>query len=178
MEKRVWYPQLEKHQSASSSSELFGPRKTSLETQGLFLALLKTIGEIFSLGMKTDVPLDLSWWRIRAILQSNSVAWFHGRHIQTYQGDEKWLQCYLLWHRCLPNHQMPNHPCTTWGVSAAPLLRLSNTPNYTWIDQKSGWTWPDDKTKLYSCQSQTAGLLYQIFHNLFCSYKLTGVHGK
>lgn len=40
------------HQSASSSSELFGPSKTSLETQGLFLALIKTIGEIFSLGIE------------------------------------------------------------------------------------------------------------------------------
>lgn len=35
------------------------------------------------------------------------------------------------------------------------------------------WTNLCDKTKLCSCQSQTASFLYQIFQNLFCSYKLT-----
>lgn len=64
------------------------------------------------------------------------------------------------------------------GVKAAPLLKLPNITNYMWVNQKSGLTEPSGRTKLYSCQNQITGLLYQWFRNLFCSHSLTGAHGN
>ncbi|XP_058421605.1 endogenous retroviral envelope protein HEMO [Diceros bicornis minor] len=71
-----------------------------------------------------------------------------------------------------------SHPCATWGIAAIRMVRLPNATDYIWVDQKSGLTWSGDKTRLYSCQNQTAGLLYQLFRNLFCSRRLTRAHGK
>lgn len=70
------------------------------------------------------------------------------------------------------------HPCTVWGIVAACMIKLPNIVNYIWVDQKSGLTGLGDRTKLYSCQDQTTGLLYQLFGNLFCSHRLTGMVGK
>lgn len=160
------------HQSASSSSELFGPRKTSLETQGLFLALIKTIGEIFSLCIENRCaagPFLVTYQGNIAVKLCGLISWMAYSNLS-----RRWKVAPALPFMAQMFAKSPLHEL---GVSQL-LLWLDCPIPQTWIDQKSGWTWPDDKTKLYSCQSQTAGLLYQIFHNLFCSYKLTGVHGK
>lgn len=73
---------------------------------------------------------------------------------------------------------LTSHPCTTWGIAAACMGKLPSATNYIWVDQKSGLTRSGDRTRLYSCRNQTAGLLYQLFRNLCCSHRLTGAHGK
>ena len=133
--------------------------------------------KLFAWCWKQTCHWTFPGWHIRAAQQPNSAAQLYRWHLPTCQGVEKWLQYYFVWHRYLPNHQMPSHPCTTWGFSAAPLIRLSNTPNSTQMTSKYAQTWSDDKTKLYCCQSQTSDL-YQIFHNLFCFYQVKGVHKK
>lgn len=57
----VWYPGQGEHHSAPSSGESFGPRKSSIECQGLSFAQIKIIGENFSLCIehKHDIGLFL-----------------------------------------------------------------------------------------------------------------------
>lgn len=61
MNDRVWYPGLEKHHSVSFSGELYSPRKTSTEAQGLSLAQIYTIGENFDHYVDVKMSLDFSW---------------------------------------------------------------------------------------------------------------------
>lgn len=44
-------------------------------------------------------------------------------------------------------------PLYNLGYCSCPLVKLSNTTNYIWVDQKPGLTWLSDKTKLCNCQN-------------------------
>lgn len=57
----------------------------------------------------------------------------------------------------------------------AQLLTSLAINDYIQADQKCRLSWPSNKTKLYSYDGLTVGLLYQIFQNLACSYRLTGI---
>lgn len=56
-----------------------------------------------------------------------------------------------------PNVWMAHKPpwATAWDVAAASLIKLPNTKNYIWVNQKSGLTWPGNRTKLFISESQT-----------------------
>ncbi|XP_042791552.1 endogenous retroviral envelope protein HEMO-like [Panthera leo] len=84
---------------------------------------------------------------------------------------------WLLQYRPLPNHQILQlaHKPPLRDLGAAELPKAKD---YIWGDQNIALSWSGNKTKPYSGQGLTAGLLHQIFHNLFCSYGLTRIHRR
>lgn len=71
------------------------------------------------------------------------------------------------------------HPGMTWGISAAPRLDDPTPPTICEWTEKSGLTWPRDKTKTCSCQSQRGGFLCRAFGSPLCSSRESaGVHAN
>ena len=137
MNSRAWCPQQGELHSAPSPGESFGPQKDSKETPGLSLAWVRTIGESFSLWVESrhdtgpflgDIPgqhgnQTLWFYSTGSIFKplkgviSDSNATPFGTNICQITKCSGWLT---------------SHPCTTWGISAARVVKLPNTTNHIW----------------------------------------------
>lgn len=108
-----------------------------------------------------------SWVIYQGYVGTKSCGLFYRRHLQPFMkvidgpGTDSCdtSTCQITGCHSWPTSQL----CATRGSSAIPLTGLPKTKDYIWIDQKCRLTWSDDKTIPYRCQSQTLGLLYQIF---------------
>ncbi|XP_042792332.1 endogenous retroviral envelope protein HEMO [Panthera leo] len=184
MHKREWYPQTRGHNhSTSSYGRVLWHWETSAEAQGLSLTQVSLLEGNFSVCIENkngtgpflgDVPKQYC----------NQTVWFDstdGTFRPSIDVANESKTDYYDANVCLVTGQyswFAGHTTGTWNSSPFPLVGLPNTQDYIWVDQNSGMTWLGNDTYLYSCQNQTKGLLYQIFRNLFCSYRLTEAHGK
>lgn len=149
---RVWCPQPRKHFHSTSSAEFTGHGKN--EPQGLLLAQVKSFEGIFPLCNENR----------------------NGAGV-TYQVNMTITLCALIPHTTSSSVSQRSYIVLTLTLMAHVLAKPSDYVQeaYIWEGQNS---WPGNKTKPPNCQSQSAGVLYQIFCNLFCSHALVETHRR
>lgn len=113
-------------------------------------SLLKLEGTFFPSHWKSQWYWTFPTWHTKAILQPNSVVWFHRQHPQASHEGQNWSHYWLLWYWHLSNHQILQqaHKPPLCNLGAAELPKAKD---YIWGAQKFARTWSRNKTKPYSC---------------------------